>query len=109
MDFLKYPIVSSRDANRRFAELKRQTKEQPVIVTNDGKPEVVMLSFADFETMHSDRSRATQDSRQPQAPLNRGRPRTLLDLAMSSAAKDTVGIDFEPVRGDVELREIGLD
>ena len=97
MDFpTSFSTYSSREANQRFSELKRRAKERPVIVENRGTPETVILSYSHFEMLHG-------------ALMRSESPRTLLDVAMSPAAQATAGIDFEPRRRDVQLREVDLD
>ena len=97
MDFpTSFSTYSSREANQRFSDLKHQAKECPVIVENRGIPEAVILSYTHFEMLR-------------EALMRSKSPRTLLDVAMSPAARATAGIDFEPRRRDIQLREVDLD
>ncbi len=42
------PTISSRDFNQRASEAKRAADEQPVFITDRGRPSHVLLSIAEY-------------------------------------------------------------
>jgi prevent-host-death family protein len=77
-------MVSSREFNRDVSAVKRAAASGPVIITDNGRPSHVLLSFADYQR--------------------------LTGTAGSLADAFVLGedIDFEPVRPRDSLREVDL-
>jgi prevent-host-death family protein len=45
------PVVSSADAQKNFGRYREQALEEPVVVTQYGKPSVVIISAAEYERL----------------------------------------------------------
>ena len=45
---MKYPVA---EAKKSLSRLLREAQTQPVVITRHGKPEVVMLSYAEYNRL----------------------------------------------------------
>ena len=50
---MRTSTVSSREYNQNFSSVSRLAKEHPVIITVRGDPELVVLSYQDFQKMQN--------------------------------------------------------
>lgn len=78
--------INSREFNQRLAYAKQQAQSQPVVITNRGKPELVLLN-------HDEYCRLVKQ------------PESIADAIGYTEAAD---IDFEPERVAVGFRDTGL-
>ncbi|MCY4313527.1 MAG: type II toxin-antitoxin system Phd/YefM family antitoxin [Gammaproteobacteria bacterium] len=77
--------LSSRELNQDIGRAKKAAKETPVVITNRGKPEFVLLSFESYQSMFKQR-------------------RNIADtLGMPSGVED---INFEPPRISLFSRSV---
>lgn len=68
--------VTSREFNQNISKAQRQAHQAPVIITNRGKPDLVLLSYEEYQRMT-------------------GKKQTLLEAIGNH---DAAFIDFEPMR-----------
>lgn len=83
-------IVTATDARNRFGALCLQAKEEPVIVEKAGRPDTVLLSWADYQRLTAER-----DAGQRQADFNQ---RYAGWLAEQNARFDTQGVWNDDLR-----------
>ena len=76
--------VNSREFNQRLAHVKQQAKNEPVVITNRGKPELVLITHAEYRKLTC-------------------KPETLADaLGYTEAAE----IEFSPERVKISFRDV---
>lgn len=44
-------IITSREFNQRTNEVQKAAKESPVLITNRGEPDLVVMSYQEYEKM----------------------------------------------------------
>jgi prevent-host-death family protein len=81
---LAITTISSREFNQNRSSVKRAADRGPVIVTDRGKPCLVVLKFEDYQKMSEKRGSILERLHMP-------------DVA-------EIDIDFEPPRMNLELR-----
>lgn len=84
--------MTSREFNQDLGRAKRESLHAPVIVTDRGKPKHVLLSFDEYQALHS------HDTISEKA-----QPNNAYDFLMSLSHPDVADIDFElPVRSKAQ-------
>jgi len=81
---MKIFTLSSREFNQQVSNAKKAAEEDPVYITDRGKPAHVLLTFEAYKKLTGTR-RNIQDA-----------------LAMP----DVAAIDFAPERGDIGFRDV---
>lgn len=80
--------VTSREFNQNIGKAQRQAHQEPVIITNRGKPDLVLLSYDEYQRMV-------------------GKKQTLLEAIGNH---DAAFIDFEPKREPaIGFRDVEFD
>lgn len=88
--------MTSRDFNQDVGRAKRMAREEPVIITDRGRPSHVLMSHESFETMRSAVPAAEPD-----------KPMTLFDIFADPSPE--ADFDFEVPRWGVEQHTVEFD
>lgn len=83
---------SSRELNQYTSKVQKHARSEPVLITNRGKPDQVLMSYADYETMIN--------SKTEQKPF--------VSIADTLGYSDASDIDFEPPRVDIGFRDVAF-
>lgn len=88
--------ISAREFHQDTAGAARAARKSPVIVTNRGRPSLVLLSFDEYSNLASSK------------PKKRAKEKNLVELLRMPEGTPAFDFDFEELRS-ISPREVDFD